>query len=70
MSVPLEKQVMHNVLSAIKKGETGSPQAPNGEYLTALNSVGIIEIGWDNNLTPLGHFMLDALRNDIEKWGS
>lgn len=64
----MEKKVLYNVLLAISKGESGHTQAPDGTYLKALQEIGMISLGWDNQLTALGHDTLSWLRNQIEKW--
>ena len=64
----MEKKVLYNVLSAISKGESGLKQAPDENYLKSLQEIGMISLGWDNQLTSFGHDTLNWLRNQIEKW--
>ncbi|MCE7039214.1 hypothetical protein [Dyadobacter sp. CY312] len=63
----MEKKVLFNVLESIRKGGTGSEAAPDNGYLTALNEIGMINRGWDTELTTLGRETLEWLRNSIQK---
>ena len=58
---------MYNVLKLIGTGDEHKA-APDGDYLKALNTAGIIKMGWDNELTDLGRTILSALRNKFEEW--
>lgn len=63
----MEEKVMYNTLKAIgtdKEYDT----APGKEYLKALETVGMIKLGWDIILTEFGRNTLNRLRDKFEKW--
>ena len=64
----MEEAVLFKVLKEISKGGSGNNAAPTDDYLSALETIGLISSGWDVKLTNFGHSMLDHLRNKIEKW--
>lgn len=66
MKLTLQEKILKNVLEAINKGGTGSEQAPDDDYLKALECIGYITIGWDTTLTPLGSKQLNSLR--VDSW--
>lgn len=63
----MEKKVLYNVLKAIGTGNEGMI-APDKDYLKSLENIGLIKMGWDNELTELGRNILEHLKSSIEKW--
>lgn len=63
----MEDKVLYNVLRNVGKGQEHTA-APDRDYLKALDTVGIIKMGWDTELTDLGRTILGTLRNKFEKW--
>ena len=63
----MEDRVMYNVLKSFGTGDE-SKAAPDGDYLKSLESVGMVKLGWDNELTDLGKFIYSSLQNKFEKW--
>jgi hypothetical protein len=63
----MEARVLFNVLKSVGTGDEHKA-APDRGYLKALDTVGIIKMGWDNELTELGSLILQTLRNKFEKW--
>lgn len=69
MDVTNGNQILFNVLKAIKSGNKDEYKAtPSQEYLVALQTIGLIKMGWDNELTDFGENMLRKLENDLIKW--
>lgn len=58
---------MYNVLKSIGTGDEYKA-APDKDYLKALEIVGIIKMDWDNELTNLGQYILNKLRDKFEEW--
>tara|TARA_R110000772_G_scaffold43995_7_gene101286 strand:+ start:11445 stop:11636 length:192 start_codon:yes stop_codon:yes gene_type:complete len=63
----MEDRVMYNVLKSIGSGDEYTT-APDDEYLTSLDHVGIIDMNWDNCLTDLGKTIYKSLQEKFEKW--
>ncbi len=63
----MEEKVLYNTLKAIGTGREYDT-APDKEYLDSLVKIGMIKMGWDNELTQFGRSTLERLRNKIEKW--
>lgn len=64
----MEEKVLYNVLKAIKNRGSGRDQAPDENYLKALETIGLITIDWDNSLTSFGTSILSTLSDKLEKW--
>ena len=67
----MEKKVLFNVLDAIRKGNANLLSqgiAPDKEYLTALETIGFIKVGWGIELTEFGNWQFRVLQNDLIKW--
>lgn len=62
----MEEKILYKVLSNIGTGKEFDA-TPDIEYIKALESVGFIKMGWDNELTDFGKEMLTILQNRI-KW--
>ncbi len=54
----MEEKVLINVLRQIARGEQPTA-APDGEYIKALATIGMIKTGWDTVLTSFGRSVLD-----------
>lgn len=63
----MEEKVLYNTLKAIGTGKEHCT-APDQAYLKAMETLGLIKIGWDNSLTEFGNSILGHLRNKLEKW--
>ena len=63
----MEEKVMYNTLKSIGTGKEFDT-APDGEYLKALEKVGLIKLGWENTLTTFGRSTLNSLSLKINKW--
>lgn len=63
----MEEKVLYNVLKSIGTGNEYYA-VPDEKYLKALETIGLIKMGWDNELTDFGRNTLERLRNDIEIW--
>ena len=63
----MEDKILFNVLKNIGTGKEYD-NAPDKEYLEALNKIGLIKTGWDNTITEFGKSVLGYLRNKIEVW--
>lgn len=59
----MQEKVLKNVLAKIGTGKEHDA-APDQEYLKALETIGFIEMGWDNSLTSLGRRFLNILQDD------
>ena len=62
----MEEKVLYNVLKSIRT-ETGKEytSAPDEDYLKALETIGLIKLGWDNSLTDFVFSMLSHLENKL-----
>jgi len=63
----MEEKVLYNTLKAIGTGKENSI-APDQEYIKALETLGFIKTGWDNELTDFGKKLLISLQYSIENW--
>lgn len=63
----MEEKVLYNTLKSIGTGKEYDI-APDHNYLKALETIGMIKMGWDNSLTSLGESTLTRLKSSIEKW--
>jgi hypothetical protein len=63
----MEEKILYNTLKSIGTGKEYDA-APDREYLKSLESIGMIKMGWDNELTSFGRITLEGLRNKLEKW--
>lgn len=64
----IEERVLYNVLKQIRENkEAIISAAPDKEYLSSLENIGMISMGWDNELTSFGYSMLEMLKNKLEK---
>ena len=61
VSDTLSEKVIKNVLSKIGSGDE-LKAAPDKEYLNALETLGFIKQGWDNELTEMGRNYLKTLQ--------
>ena len=61
----MEKKILYNVLKEIWR-ESSSNSAPDKEYLKALETIGLIKIGWETTLTDFGYSIYQTLKNQIE----
>lgn len=61
----MEDKVLCNVLNNIKDIHKVSPSK---EYTESLVTIGLIDIGWDNNLTKFGKDIRGYLNNKINPW--
>lgn len=63
----MEKQVLYNVLSKIGTGKE-SDASPSSDYLKSLETIGMVKLGWDNELTDLGRTVRDNLDSELNPW--
>ena len=56
----MEKKILFKVLQQIKNNQYPNA-APDEKYLKSLQEIGIIKLGWDNELTDFGREMLKYL---------
>jgi hypothetical protein len=63
----MKDKVLYNTLKNIGTGDEYK-SAPDDDYLKALETIGMIKMGWDNELTSLGKEILGQLRDKLEKW--
>ena len=60
----IREKVLLNVLKLIGSGKENDA-APDDDYLKALESIGLINLGWDNRLTSMGQSVLNLLQNKL-----
>ena len=63
----MEEKVLYNTLKAIGSGDEYKT-APDNNYLVSLQNIGLIKIGWKNEITDFGKDILSHLQDKIEKW--
>lgn len=63
----ISHKVLFNVLKSIG---TGNEEiiAPDTNYLKSLETIGLVNLDWDNSLTSLGQDIKQYLANDLEKF--
>jgi len=64
----IEEKILYNVLKNIGTGKEHDC-APDEDYLKALAEIGMISIGWDNEITGLGQTILGFLKSKLEDRG-
>ena len=62
----IEEKILLNVLKNIGTGKEYDI-APDKDYLKALETIGLINLEWDNTLTKLGTSIMNDLKNRLEK---
>jgi hypothetical protein len=62
----LEEKILYNTLKAVvrKNGEENLT-APDYEYLKALEKIGLIKLGWDNEITDFGKSIKEYLESKL-----
>lgn len=63
----MEDKILYNTLKAIGTGKEHDT-APDKEYLKAMETLGLVKLGWDNFRTDFGDDILDHLRGKFERW--
>lgn len=63
----LEEKLLYKVLCKIGTTEEYAI-APDKDYIIALERIGLIKIGWDNELTDFGKNTKDYLGDKIHNW--
>lgn len=63
----IEEKVLLNVLRQISKNEIPTG-APDSEYVKALDTIGLIKCGWNNEITAMGKSIMEYLDNKINPW--
>ena len=63
----MEKKVLYKVLRQIRY-EGNATSAPDDDYVRALKTLGLIEMGWEYRLTEFGQEVLKILENNLNKW--
>ena len=60
----MQEKILFNVLKNVGTGSEYA-SAPDKTYLEALQEIGMISMGWDNEITAFGKTILEYLRNKL-----